>query len=114
MSANALSGGVVEVPIGGDSISFTATGVIKRSCSYKCNACLFWRWITCCRWAGNGRNEGTDYREYKPESKKAIAAAVSTACTIKSVLDTPIRTVEGELTEASEKVSAEIGARIYK
>ena len=60
------------------------------------------------------KNEGTDYREYKPESKKAIAAAASTACTIKSVLDTPILTVEGELTEASEKVSAEIGARIYK
>ena len=60
------------------------------------------------------KNEGTDYREYKPESKKAIAAAASTACTIKSVLDTPILTVEGELTEASEKVSAEISARIYK
>ena len=59
------------------------------------------------------KSEGTDYREYKPESKKAIAAAASTACTIKSVLDTPILTVEGELTEASEKVSAEIGARIY-
>ncbi len=59
-------------------------------------------------------NEGTDYRTYQRESKKAIATAASTACTIKSVLDTPILTAEGELTEASEKISGEIGALIYK
>ena len=59
-------------------------------------------------------NEGIDYRMYLPESKKAIAAAASTACTIKSVLDTPILTTEGELTEASEKITGEIGALIYK
>ena len=58
--------------------------------------------------------EGVDYRAYKPESKKMIAAAASTACTIKAVLDTPILTAEGELTEASEKVTKEIGERIYK
>ena len=58
--------------------------------------------------------EGLDYRAYKPESKKAIAAAASTACTIKSVLDTPILTPEGELTESSEKITGEIGALIYK
>ena len=60
------------------------------------------------------KNEGTDYSMYQPESKKAIAAAASTACTIKSVLDTPILTEEGELTEASEKISMEISNRIYK
>lgn len=59
-------------------------------------------------------NEGTDYRAYTLESKKAIAAAASTACTIKAVLDTPILTPEGELTEASENVTKEIGERIYK
>ena len=59
-------------------------------------------------------NEGTDYRSYKPDSKKAIAAAASTACTIKAVLDTPILTVEGELTESSGKLSEELGALIYK
>ena len=58
--------------------------------------------------------EGTDYRAYQPDSKKAIAAAATTACTIKSVLDTPILTAEGELTEVSEKVSGKIGALIYK
>ena len=59
-------------------------------------------------------NEGVDYRAYTLESKKAIAAAASTACTIKAVLDTPILTPEGELTEASENVTKEIGERIYK
>ena len=58
--------------------------------------------------------EGVDYRAYTLESKKAIAAAASTACTIKAVLDTPILTPEGELTEASENVTKEIGERIYK
>ena len=58
--------------------------------------------------------EGVDYRSYTLESKKAIAAAASTACTIKAVLDTPILTPEGELTEASENVTKEIGERIYK
>lgn len=60
------------------------------------------------------KNEGTDYRAYKPESKRAIAAVASTACTIKAVLDTAILTEEGELTEASAKVTKEIGERIYK
>lgn len=58
--------------------------------------------------------EGIDYRAYTLESQKAIAAAASTACTIKAVLDTPILTPEGELTEASENVTKEIGDRIYK
>ncbi len=60
------------------------------------------------------KNEGTDYRDYQPESKKAIAAAASTACTIKAVLDTPILTEEGELTDASEMVRLQIGEIIYK
>ena len=59
------------------------------------------------------KTEGTDYREYLPESKKAIAMAASTAASIKAVLDTPILTEEGELTEASEKMMAEVGERIY-
>jgi len=58
--------------------------------------------------------EGTDYRTYKAESKSAIAAAASTACTIKSILDTTILTESGELTEASEKITNKISALIYK
>ena len=58
--------------------------------------------------------EGVDYRSYTQDSKRAIAAAASTACSIKAVLDTPILTEEGELTEASEKITEKIGAIIYK
>ncbi|MDO4415725.1 MAG: hypothetical protein Q4C20_11675 [Erysipelotrichaceae bacterium] len=60
------------------------------------------------------KEEGTDYRLYKPESKKAIAAAASTACSIKAVLDTPILTDEGNLTEQSEQITTKIAALIYK
>ena len=58
--------------------------------------------------------EGTDYRLYKPESKKAIAVAASTAWSIKAVLDTPILTEEGSLTETSEAVSEKMKLLIYK
>ena len=57
--------------------------------------------------------EGNDYRAYRPESQKVIAQAAQTAVTIKSVLDTPILTEDGSLTEASEKVTAMISSRIY-
>lgn len=58
--------------------------------------------------------EGTDYRKYKPESKKAIAMAASTACSVKAVLDTPILTKDGKVTEQSGKVVKEIGTSLYK
>lgn len=58
-------------------------------------------------------NEGVDYRTYTLDSKKTIAAAVSTACTIKAVLDTPILTTEGELTEASANVTKQIGEKYH-
>ena len=58
--------------------------------------------------------EGVDYREYSQDSKRAVAAAASTACSIKAVLDTPILTEEGELTEASKQITDKIGAIIYK
>ena len=58
-------------------------------------------------------SEGTDYRAYTTESKKAVATAAATACTIKSILDTPILTEQGELTESSQKLIGEIGSVIY-
>jgi len=58
--------------------------------------------------------EGTDYREYKQESKQLIAATVSTACSIKAVLDTSILTEDGELTEASKKITEKVDDIIYK
>ncbi len=48
-------------------------------------------------------SEGTDYRFYNEESKKAIASCAAIAVTIKSVLDTPILTDDGLLTDTSEK-----------
>jgi len=47
--------------------------------------------------------EGDDYREYQLDSKKAIASCTSIAVTIKSILDTPLLTVDGMLTEESEE-----------
>lgn len=57
--------------------------------------------------------EGDDYSTYSPESKKVIATAASTACSIKAVLDTPILTADGELTEESQKLTDQIGKLIY-
>ena len=54
------------------------------------------------------QNEGLDYSLYKDESKKAIAMAASTACSIKAVLDIPILTPEGELTHESDVIDNKI------
>ena len=47
--------------------------------------------------------EGTDYSVFCQESKKSIACAASVAVTIKAVLDSPILTEEGNLTDESRK-----------
>lgn len=51
--------------------------------------------------------EGVDYSTYSIDSKKTIAAIVSTVASIKAVLDTPILTEEGLLTEESHKLLEE-------
>ncbi len=45
--------------------------------------------------------EGDDYRSYSPDSKKIIASCASVAVSVKSVLDTPLLTDDGLLTEES-------------
>lgn len=50
------------------------------------------------------KTEGTDYSKYSLESKKVVASAASVAITIKAVLDTPILTEDGNLTDESENV----------
>ena len=52
--------------------------------------------------------EGDDYRRYTAESKKVIASSASIAVSIKSVLDTPLLTDDGLLTEDSETVASNI------
>lgn len=58
--------------------------------------------------------EGTDYRTYSPESKKVIMAAASNAGSVKAVLDVPILTDDGSLTEQSEEIVDKIGKLLYK
>ena len=48
------------------------------------------------------KEEGDDYRAYKSDSKKAIASCASIAVTIKTVLDTPLLSDDGLLTDESE------------
>lgn len=60
------------------------------------------------------KNEGFDYSMYKPESKKIIASALSSAGSIKVVLDTPILSKDGELTDKSAEIEETVGKLIYK
>ena len=52
--------------------------------------------------------EGDDYSKYSPESKSVIASCVSVAVSIKSVLDTPLLTDDGLLTDESEGTATNI------
>ena len=58
--------------------------------------------------------EGTDYARYSRDSKKLIASAASLAVSVKAVLDTPLLTEEGNLTEQSAAKVDETQARIQK
>lgn len=58
--------------------------------------------------------EGVDYKAYSIASKRTVAAASSIAGTIKAVLDTPILTEAGDLTEESGIVGREINDAINK
>lgn len=54
------------------------------------------------------KTEGDDYRVYCSESKKVIASCASVAITVKSVLDTPLLTDDGLLTDESESTATNI------
>ena len=53
-------------------------------------------------------NEKTDYRIYGMDSKKVIASCASVAVSVKTVLDTPLLTDDGLLTEESEGTASSI------
>ena len=53
-------------------------------------------------------NEGEDYRVYAPDSKKTIASCASVAVSVKTVLDTPLLTDDGLLTEKSGDTATSI------
>mgnify|MGYP004535058003 FL=1 len=52
--------------------------------------------------------EGDDYGKYSKESKKIIASCASVAVSVKSVLDTPLLTDDGLLTDASQNTATNI------
>ena len=52
--------------------------------------------------------EGDDYKLYSAESKKVIASCASVAVSVKSVLDTPLLTDDGLLTDESERTATSI------
>ena len=54
------------------------------------------------------KNEGDDYRKYCLDSKKTIASCASIAVSIKTILDIPILTDDGLLTDDSEKTATNI------
>ena len=56
--------------------------------------------------------KGNDWNAFSAEDKKTIAASASIAKVIKTVLDTPILTEEGKLTDESERVAGEVKAVI--
>lgn len=58
--------------------------------------------------------EGTDYSTYSSESKKVVMAAASNAGSVKAVLDVPILTDDGSLTEQSGEIVDKIGKLLYK
>lgn len=54
------------------------------------------------------KSEGDNYRTYFDNSKKTIASCASVAVSVKSVLDTPLLTDDGLLTEESESTATSI------
>jgi hypothetical protein len=52
--------------------------------------------------------QGIDYRTYSVESKKIVAMSMSIAGAVKKVLDTPILTPEGALTNESKAAAREV------
>ncbi len=52
--------------------------------------------------------EGLDFSKYSPESQKVIAVAMSVAGAIKKVLDTPILSEDGQVTQDSKEVGQNI------
>jgi hypothetical protein len=60
------------------------------------------------------KTEGDDYRAYSAESKKVIASCASIAVSIKAVLDTPMLTDDGLLTDESAAIVEKTEAAIEK
>ena len=51
---------------------------------------------------------GTDFSAYTPEQKKSVAVCAAPVKAVKTVLDTPLLTKDGKLTQESEKLSGNV------
>ena len=60
------------------------------------------------------QTHGTDFRTFSEAEKQAVAGAASLAGAIKAVLDTPILTEDGKLTEESAQIAEEISAKLQE
>lgn len=60
------------------------------------------------------KEEGDDYAEYSPEAKSIVLRSATMAGTVKSMLDTPILTEDGALTDESEKLMESLGVKLLE
>lgn len=58
------------------------------------------------------KNEGMNYAQYSLEAKRTVLRAATMAGSVKSLLDTPILTEDGALTEDSEKLIESLGVKL--
>jgi hypothetical protein len=60
------------------------------------------------------KEKGENYATFDMQEKRTIAAVASTAVAIKTVLDTPVLSEDGKLTEESEMIAKEIQEDVFK
>lgn len=60
------------------------------------------------------RNEGVDYSQYSQDARSVVLRAATMAGSVKSLLDTPILTEEGALTEESGQLMESLGVRLLE
>lgn len=59
-------------------------------------------------------NEGDDYSQYSDDAKSTVLRAATMAGSVKALLDTPILTEDGELTEESATLLESLGVTLSK
>ncbi len=60
------------------------------------------------------KDEGDDYSKYTPEAKQVVLRAATMAGTVKSLLDTPILTEDGALTDESMALMESLGVKLLE
>lgn len=60
------------------------------------------------------KTEGVDYSKYSPEAKSVVLQAATMAGTVKALIDTPILTEEGALTDQSRELVESMGVKLLE